>query len=35
MSNIMRLSLIQEHYGGSEPISLSEYYLHKNAVEMC
>lgn len=28
----MRLSLIQEHFGGSYPISLSEYYLYNGYV---
>lgn len=32
MSNIMRLSLIQEQFGGSHPISLSEYYLNNGYV---
>jgi hypothetical protein len=32
MSNVMRLSLIQDHFGGSHPIALSEYYLYNGYV---
>ncbi len=32
MSNVMRLSTIQNHYGGSHPIRLSEYYLDNGYV---
>jgi hypothetical protein len=32
MSNAMRLSLIQDHFGGASPVSLSEYYLNNGYV---
>ena len=32
MNNIIRLSTIQNHYGGSDPVYLSEYYLNNGYV---